>query len=98
MKTKNDRRYHTLITMVLAIATAITTTPIITHAEDAETSIKNTAIDAKTNTKKEFRKVKRTVRKAVGNDTAGKDIKDKANDIGDDLKGAKQKAKNKVNE
>ncbi len=50
--------------------------------------------DAKTDTTKSVRKLKRTARKATGTDTAVKDVKDKASDVGDDAKNTVNKATN----
>ena len=63
--------------------------------ESAVGKVQDAGSDAKTNTKKTIRKAKRKVRKATGNDTVGKDIKDKANDVGDDINGAVDKSKHK---
>ena len=61
--------------------------------ESAVGKVEDAGTDAKTNTKKTARKAKRKVRKATGNDTVGKDIKDKANDVGDEIGGAAEKSK-----
>lgn len=71
----------------------------IAHADDtAATTIKNDASDASTHMKKGARHAKRKMRKAVGKNTVGDDIKDTANDMGDDMNNAGKKVKNKINE
>jgi len=62
--------------------------------ESPGTATKNTAEDAKAGTKKTVRKAKRQVRKATGNDTAAKDVRDKVNDVSDDTEKNVNKAKN----
>ena len=86
--------------LVLALAVvaffAVHSTPA--RADDsATTKVENTASDAKTDTKKAARKGARKVRKAAGTDTAGKDIKDSANNTKDDVNNTTQKMKNKAN-
>ena len=67
------------------------------HADDSATSkVENAAGDAKTNMKKAGRSAEQTGRKAVGKDTLGKDVKDKANDVGDDMSNSVDKAKRKA--
>jgi len=68
------------------------------QAEDsATTKVENTASDAKTDTKKSVRKMKRKTRKAAGTDTVGKDLKDSANDAKDNMQNTTDKTKNKIN-
>lgn len=61
-------------------------------AQDAVNSAKDAGSDVKRDTKKSTRTAKRKFRKATGQDTMGKDVKDKANDLGDDAKAASEKA------
>ena len=68
-----------------------TSTPFGVKLSQATTAVKNTAIDAGTGTKKMVRTGKRKVRKAMGTDTVGKDIRDKVQDVGDDIDGARKK-------
>jgi hypothetical protein len=65
--------------------------------ESAGNKVQDAAGDASAKTKKVVRKGKQKVRKAVGTDTMGKDIKDKVNDVGDDVSNEANKAKRKGN-
>lgn len=63
------------------------------HADETTTEkVENKAGDVKTDAKKDGRKMKRHARKAMGKDTVGKDVKDKANDVKDDAGNAADKA------
>ena len=64
--------------------------------ESTTEKVQNTGTDIKRDTKKNVRKMKRRIRKATGNDTVGKDIKDGANDLGDTIDAAATKAKRKT--
>src|SRR4051794_11556638 len=65
--------------------------------EVAGSQVKDAATDLKRDVKKGTRKVSRKVRKATGNDSIGKDVHDKVNDIGDDLEAASTKASSHKN-
>jgi hypothetical protein len=72
-------------------------TPSAKADDSAMTKTENAASDAKTATKKTARKGARKVRKAAGTDTAGKDMKDSANNAKDSMDNSAQKMKNKAN-
>ena len=67
-------------------------------AVDAAESMKTSDAvqDVKTDTKKSVRTLKRHGRKAVGTDSAAKDVKDKVSDVQDDLEGSAHKVKNRM--
>ena len=78
-------------TMVFAMGSIFQTKA---HAEETKTNkIKDTTDDAMTNAKKTARAETRKVRQATGNDNLGKDIKDKSNDIKDDVNNSLNKAR-----
>ncbi len=70
--------------------------PRAAHADETVGGqVKDAAGDASIGMKKAGRSAKRGVRKATGNDTMGKDMKDKANDMKDDATNEVDKAKRK---
>jgi hypothetical protein len=86
-----------IATLAIAMFSFTTITPVKARAEDTTTTMQNKAEDVKADSKKGMRKMKRKGRKAMGTDTAGKDMKDAANDMGDDMHAAGQKIKHKAN-
>jgi hypothetical protein len=71
---------------------AISSQVVAVHADEtAGEKVQNAAGDAKTDAKKD-------VRTATGNDSIGKDAKDKANDVGDDISNNADKVDRKVSQ
>jgi hypothetical protein len=69
----------------------------VSRAEESTINkMKDGVGDATTNTKKLVRKGNRKLRKATGNDTVMKDVKDKANDVSDDVNNGADKMKRKT--
>jgi hypothetical protein len=76
---------------VLAIGTTILHKA---HAEETTTNkIKDTTDDAVTDAKKTARAEGRKIRQSTGTDNLGKDLKDKTNDVKDDVNNSVNKAK-----
>jgi hypothetical protein len=81
---------------VLTFAFPVLTATVARAEESTVNKVKDDAGDTKTAVKKDARKVKRNVRQAVGTDSVGKDINDKAHDVGDDVSNGVAKAKRKT--
>ena len=63
--------------------------------ESTVNKIKDSAGDLETSTKKALRNTKQKIRKATGNDTALKDVKDSLHNIEDDASNISAKSKRK---
>jgi intein-encoded DNA endonuclease-like protein len=83
------------LSMVGALALSLHLTSV--RADESTTDrIKDAAGDQSTAAKKTVRKAKQSVRKEAGTDTAGKDVKDKANDAGDSISNEAKKDQRKL--
>ena len=97
--TKSSAILKTLSTLgLIALIAGAASIPDSRADDTMETKVKNTAEDAKTNSKKKVRKGKKAVRDATGNGDVVKDAKDSINNAGDDIKGSANKLNNKAKE
>ena len=83
-----------LLALILVFSSNSIFSAYIAHAEESVVNnVKDSAGDAKTNVKKAYRKTRRKIRMATGNDTVLKDTEDKLKDMGDDLSNSSDKIK-----
>jgi hypothetical protein len=83
-----------LATVATVAALSSVLVPRLVQAGESTTNkVKDTMGDATTKGKKMARTEKRKMRQATGTDNLGKDAKDKANDVGDSVSNAAEKAK-----